>query len=161
VVLPARKAPVKPPDFYEAFTIGESEADDYGHTAAMRLFSLAIVLALAFAAPAFARHGGDNTARGIVQAVAPAALTLRTLDGKVVVARVDRRTAVRIDNRKGTLRDVAPGFVVAVKLDGDVARRVDAYRATPAVAPAPAATPAPPIAADDGGGKRGKRSPSR
>jgi hypothetical protein len=94
----------------------------------MKRALLALVLALALAAPAAAAPGGKLPVdRGIVQSVSALQLVLRSLDGSTLVLQLRPRTQVLVNGAPASVSALQPGFAVTVTHDkqGRV-REVDA-----------------------------------
>src|SRR5262249_19860126 len=91
-------------------------------------------------APAAADKGRPaRVERGVVQAVTPVRIALRTLDGTWVAAVVDRKTRVVVDGARAAIIAIRPGFVAVVSYrpDGRVARDIAASASGAAVPPRP------------------------
>jgi hypothetical protein len=94
----------------------------------MALLCSLVALVLVPAALGRGREDGPRELRGVVQAVAPRELELRTLDGATTSVRTNARTRVAVNGRRAGLLAVASGFVAVVELDDrGVARRIEAF----------------------------------
>ena len=81
----------------------------------LRLLTItAALLALALPAAGVAALGDKPVDRGVVQSVNQAQIVLRALDGSIVSFSVSPGTRVRLNGARGSLGDIAPGFVASV-----------------------------------------------
>jgi len=81
----------------------------------LRLLTLAAaLLALALPAAGVAALGDKAVDRGVVQSVNQAQIVLRALDGSIVSFSISPDTRVRLNGRRTSLGNIAPGFVASV-----------------------------------------------
>jgi hypothetical protein len=80
---------------------------------------LTIIATVALAGTASASTGALQIDRGVVQAVSPARLVLRELDGRLVTIAVGTRTRVRVNGLASAVAVIRPGFVATALHDGD------------------------------------------
>jgi hypothetical protein len=86
---------------------------------ALRACGLVVAAALALAGTAAGSPRALQVDRGVVQAVSPARLVLRELDGSLVTIAVGTRTRVRVNGLASAVAVIRPGFVATALHDGD------------------------------------------